>query len=182
MTITKEQISDTLKAKSDWYLIDQLQVKEPHKWHIILVEDNQFHDKNRIIFGEPEISFFNHLTHNLIVIKFIERINFNSIGTKHEENGARILCNIVADTYHQKTGIKPNKVYSYLIYADYLKIKVESYSNSDLLINLAAIKLCKLYKKSFLSVSELADFMTKNPFVLVHDHPNFTREQWDEFF
>jgi len=176
---TKEQIQN----EALWYLKEQLQISDLQNWELITETDNLFFDQTMKIVGEPDFAIINQMTLEAMVIINIAKINFDAFASKEEENKARILAQIVVDTCKRKVGVVPNKIRAYIFYADYMKIEVNLYSNSELLIALSANKICKLQNKQLVSVDKLTSFMTKNPFVLVSNSPDLENsKEGDTFF
>ncbi len=175
---TKKQI----KNDTQFYL-NELPITNVDNWKLVTEKDNQFADKNKVIFGEPSCVYFDTTNHKtLVIVEVLKSYTFGS-STLHEENYARVLSQIVADTYFKNIGVYPKENSAYLVYADHSIIKPKIYSNSDVLLQLFATKACNLLNQQIISAEYIASLMTQNPFILADEASNFkSKQEWDDFF
>jgi len=166
-------------AESNWYLNEILSVKSLDEWEVILVKDNQFYDKNKIIIGEPEIVFFNSKTAQAIVVQKQPKICFNNLAKTYEENEVRILCVLVADTIYKNSGVGLKKIHGYIAYADYQMIKITLHTNNEVVVRASAQKALKDWRVKTISANKLSYYMNQNPLMLVND--NHFPDDYDYF-
>jgi len=166
-------------AESNWYLNELLTVKFPDNWKAILVEDNQFFDKDKIIMGEPEIVLFNSKTAQAIVVQKLPKICFNNTAKTYEENEVRILCVLVAETIQKIIGVRLKKIHGYIAYADYQMIKITIHTNNTVVVKASALKILKEWRIKTVSAYKLSYYMSQNPLMLVSNNP--IPEDYDYF-
>jgi len=166
-------------AESNWYLNELLKVKFPDDWKAIIVKDNQFFDKNKIIMGEPEIVLFNSKTAQAIVVQKYPKICFNNTAQTYEENEVRVLCLLVTDTIQKMFGVKLKKTHGYIAYADYQMIKITLHINNEVVVRASAQKSLKEWRIKIISAYKLSYYMNQNPLMLVSD--NHFPDDYDYF-